>query len=368
MTEAATEAAPAASLPPKNRTLVIGSTVVGTVLLLVAAWLLLVTMRGSLDEERAFRAAQDCAPGTTATDCLRSVPAVIERTQKGRGKTPNYWMYVKDADGETPVLHIRRSAPDSSDTYAGKRIHVTYWEGSVRYLDWANARWYTYADPRGSYRLFLAWGLALGTFGAGALLTALWWVRGYATTRLRYPWQPAVVATGTLALVGAGALIPWFTNGWRTGLLVHGVAGAVVVAGCALAAVLLRRANARKTTDTVTVQTVVPTEEAVFPGFVRGDVPYGGSLGGGFLVAEAGRLSIIPDPNYRVRPRIVPGTLEPLRVRPPYRTDPKDLHLNGNWLVVECRDGDTPVYVATAKECIPLLLGSLTTARQLAQI
>ncbi|WP_438292387.1 hypothetical protein [Streptomyces sp. HUAS TT7] len=367
MNERRAEAAPAALSLPKNRAVVISATAIGTALLLVMVWLLLVPMPERLDTERAFRAAKDCAPGTSATDCLHSVPAVIERTRERSGKTPSHWMYVKTAEGNTPTLYFKGDQRYTFDGLAGKRIGVTYWEGSVRYVDWADARWYTAADPRGAYRLFLAWGLALGSAGLGLILIGLWWARSYATTRLRYPWQPGVLIMGTATLGLAGGLLPWFVHGWRAALLAYGVVGAVVAAGCAIVAVGLHRANACKTTDTITITPVVPDEEVVLSGIVRGDVPYGGVLGGGYLVAEATRLSIIPDPNYRLHPKAVPATLEPLRVRPPYRTDPDDLNLGDNCLVLECRDGGTRVYVAASRESMPLVLGALTTARQLHQ-
>uniref|UniRef100_A0AAU2V475 Integral membrane protein n=1 Tax=Streptomyces sp. NBC_00003 TaxID=2903608 RepID=A0AAU2V475_9ACTN len=365
MNERRAKAAPTAPSLPKNRAVVISTTAIGTALLLVTVWLLLVAMPERLEAERAFRAAKDCAPGTAATECLHSVPAVIERTREKTGKTPAHWMYVKTSEGNTPTLYFKGDQRYTFDGLAGKRIHVTYWEGSVRYIDWADARWYTAADPRGAYRLFFAWGLALGTAGLGLMLIGLWWVRGYATTRLRHPWQPGVVIAGAAVLAPMGVLFTWTTHNWRTALCAYGLAGAVVIAGCALAAVRLHRADARRSTDSIVVQPIVPEEEAVFAASVRGDVPYGGVVGGGFVIAEAGRLSIIPDPNYRLHPRVVPGTLEPLRVRPPYRTDPFDV--GDTALILECRDGDTPVYIAAARENMPLLLGALTSSHQLAQ-
>ncbi|WP_189968717.1 hypothetical protein [Streptomyces violascens] len=345
----------------------ISTTAIGTALLLVMVWLLLVPMPERLDTERAFRAARDCAPGTTATDCLHSVPAVIERTREKGGKTPSHWMYVKTAEGDRPALYFKGDQRSTFEGLAGKRIHVTYWEGSVRYIDWADARWYTAADPRGAYRPFLAWGLALGSAGLGLILIGLWWARGYATTRLRYPWQQGIAVVGTGILGLAGGLLPWLVHGWRAALLAYGVAGAVVAAGCAFAAAVLHRVNARKTTDTVDIEPVIPADETILAGIVRGDVPYGGVLGGGYLMADAEGLSIIPDPNYRNHPKLIPATLEPLRVRPPYRTDPEGLDLGDVCLVLECRDGDTPVYVAATRESMPLVLGALTAARQLAQ-
>ncbi|GAA2469178.1 hypothetical protein ACFPFX_00540 [Streptomyces mauvecolor] len=367
MNERRAEAAPTTPALPKNPAVVIGTTAVGTALILVMTWLLLGPMPQRLDTERAFRSAKDCAPGATATDCLHSVPAVIERTRTKSGKTPAHWMYVKTAEGSTPTLYFGPDQSHSFDGLAGKRIHVTYWEGSVRYTDWANARWYTAADPRGAYRLFLAWGLGLGSAGLGLILIGLWWARSYATTRLRYPWQPGVLIVGTMALGAAGGLLPWVTHGWRAALLAYGVVGVVVAAACALTALGLRRADARKSTDTITIASAVPDGETFFPGIVRGDVPYGGVLGGGYLIAAADGLSIIPDPNYRLHPKPVPATLEPLRVRPPYRTDPRDLNVGDNWLVLECQDGGTPVYVAAARESMPLVLGALTASRQLHQ-
>ncbi|WP_331447942.1 hypothetical protein [Streptomyces xanthochromogenes] len=359
-----TVAGPTQAVPelPERRVLVGITTVIGTALLLAAAWLSLVSVPRALNTEQEFRAARPCpaGPATAAPDCLRSVSAVIERTTLRGPKSRVLWLHVKDAEGGTPALEFKDEGDKPYGNLVGKRIGLTYWEGSVRYVDWANARWYTADDPRGGYRAYLAWALGLTTAGAGLILIGLWWIRGYKNTRLRYPESPALLGVATASLTGLSIAIAWLAPGWGAALKGFGVAAVVVAGACALAILLVRRANTRKETDTIEVAPVVPTEESVFGGAVRGDVPYAGPLGDGYLIAEPGRLSIIPDPDYRLHPRVVPSTLKPVRVRPVYRTDPFDAG-EVAW-VVECRDGETPVFIATAKANIPVLLGALTSA------
>ncbi|MFJ4474338.1 hypothetical protein [Streptomyces xanthochromogenes] len=364
-----TVAGPTQAVPelPERRVLVGITTVIGTALLLAAAWLSLVSIPRALNTEQEFRAARPCpaAPATAAPDCLRSVSAVIERTTLRGPKSRVLWLHVKDAEGGTPALEFKDKGDRPYGNLVGKRISLTYWEGSVRYVDWANARWYTADDPRGGYRAYLAWALGLATAGAGLILIGLWWIRGYSNTRLRYPESPALLGVATASLTGLSIAIAWLAPGWRAALKGYGVTAAVVAGACTLAILLVRRASTRKGTDTIEVAPVVPTEESVFGGSVRGDVPYGGVVGSGFLIAEPGRLSIVPDPAYRLHPRVIPPTLKPVRVRPQYRTDP--FESGGNVLIVECRDGDTPVYIATARENVPVVLGALGSAKQPAQ-
>lgn len=119
MNERRAKAAPTAPSLPKNRAVVISTTAIGTALILVMIWLLLVPMPERLDTERAFRAAKDCAPGAVATDCLHSVPAVIERTREKNGKAHAHWMYVKTAEGNTPTLYFKGASGTRSTGWPG---------------------------------------------------------------------------------------------------------------------------------------------------------------------------------------------------------------------------------------------------------
>lgn len=190
-----------------------------SVCVLVAALLLLVGMRGALDEERAFRAAVGCTPaggagGGNESDCLRSVGARIERTEPETGrKTPSYWMYLTEADGTSSRTRVPGSPREHPTARVGDSVKVTYWREQIRYVDFGSARRYTTADPRGDYRVFLGWGLVAGFQG----LTYLWCWYWYAARLFRvsvraYPWQFGVPLMGGFCLTVVGAVAPWPTD------------------------------------------------------------------------------------------------------------------------------------------------------------
>ncbi|WP_405888569.1 hypothetical protein OG762_28600 [Streptomyces sp. NBC_01136] len=345
--------------PRKNRPRFLGLLAFAGSLVLVAVWLLLGPMRDALHEERDFRAAVACPERTASTGsegCLRTVTARIDRTDPVEGtRSAAYWLYVTEPGGKTDRARIDGSSgPASATAWSGARIQVTEWRGKIRYVAFSDGRQYTHADPRGSYRPYYSAGLGLGLFGAGFLVSTYWWARISAVSPLRYPWQVSVSMTGAVVLACAGALAPMVTDGVRAALLfVTGAAGLVLV-GCAVAVLVLRRRQSGD--DTVEVTPTVPDTEQCFLGGIVGEVPYGKN-GGGYLVAAPGLLAQTPDPTGAFARRAVPPTLVPQRVRLPYWSDRSDY--GGGTLVVECRDGETPVLITTKKENVPWVLGAL---------
>ncbi|GAA2499695.1 hypothetical protein [Streptomyces gobitricini] len=341
---------------------VLPSAALGIVFILVAAWLLF-RVPGALQEERRFEAAAACTAPAGSDECLRTVPARVGHTERaGRSRTPNFWLYVTQADGTPARTRLAGSPPSSPTAWSGSRVRVTYWQGQIRYVDFTDGRRYTYADPRGSYRLFLAGGLGLGMYGTGFLWVAYWWARHSAASRRTYPWQVGVALIGALYLAVAGAAVPWLTDDVPAALLLLAAAALPVPAAYAVTASVYRRRG----DDTVHVVPAVPEAEQCVPGAVLGDVPYSPPHGGGYLVVGPGLLATTPDPTGAFARRAVPRTLVPQRVRPPYRTDPGGGNY-GDRLVVECRDGGTPVFVVTAKEHVPWVLGALESAREAAR-
>jgi hypothetical protein len=309
--------------------------------LLVAAWLLLVTMRGALDGEQAFRAAVACAPGSHpspdggADDCLRTVSARIDRTEAVEGrKSSSFWMYLTAADA---------AGPDAADSDPVRR--------------------YTTADPRGDYKLFMAWGLAFGFQGVGYLWGWFWywWAdRSRAAARMRiraYAWQFIVPFMGAFCLTAVGAVAPWPTAGPGAAFRLVGVCGVVVLAVCALVglAVWWRQRD----DDTIALTPSVPDTEQHFPGVILGEVPYAGR--GGHLVAGPAGLATARDWPVASAHREVPRTLTPIRVRPPYWTDPAGRpDYDGRVVVLECEDDGVPVLIATRRKKMPWVLGAVT--------
>ncbi|MEU5434128.1 hypothetical protein AB0G73_12220 [Streptomyces sp. NPDC020719] len=352
---------------PRNRGGLIYSATLGAAFALIAAWLLLVNMPRALDSEHDFRAAVACpAPQSPAQpqsappsgeDCLRSVPARVDHTRDAHRKTVSYWMYVKLADGTTDRARLEGRAGNSS----GDRVHVRYWRGQIRAVHFADGWQAAYADPTGNWRPFAAWGLGLGVFSTGFLWSAYWWSRRSGSSRRANPWQVALPTVAAFGAAWVGVGLALLADSVRDALL--GTAGAVAVTlvGCLLAGFVLGRRRPKD--DTIEVEPVAPgSGEEIFPGAVLGDVPYRAGHGGGYLVTGRGLFATTPDPTGAFARTTVPRTLVPQRVRPPYWTDPGGGDYPAETLVVECRDGRTPVLVVTEKKNVGRVLGALETA------
>ncbi|WP_408053931.1 hypothetical protein [Streptomyces sp. CMC78] len=335
--------------------------ILGSAFTLVAAWLLLVTTPGSHAEERDFRAAVACPTPHNArsgSDCLRTVPAVIDRTEKvTRSKTASYWLYITEADGTATRTRVNGSPREHPGATAGENIEATYWRGQIRYVDLASGRHHTNADPRRSYRIPLTLGLGLGLYGAAFLAGAAAMVRAMRRSVKAHSWQAGLTITGGTVLAAFGALAPWLTDSIAEALQLTGLATVVVLALCALAVPFLRRRN-RGGDDTIALRPSVLTEERCFPGLIMGEVPY--ASGAGYLIAGPGLLATTPDPTGVFHRKPAPRTLTPLRLRPPYLTDPAGRpDYDGRAVVLECEDNGVPVLVVTRKKDAPAVLGAL---------
>ncbi|WP_405821405.1 hypothetical protein OG705_17025 [Streptomyces sp. NBC_00838] len=337
---------------PRNRATMRRAAVLGSLCALVAAWLLLVNVRGALDDERAFRAAVSCDSGD---DCLRTTGARIDRTERVEGKkTASYFLYVTEADGTTSSPRLWGSPSDPPAASTGTRVEVTYWRGQIRYVDFDSARRHTTADPRGGYRPFASFGLAIGVFGAGILWVSYWWARHSRSTLRADPWQVGVPITGAVLLTLPGAGAPWATDSFGSALRLLGLCSLAVLAVCSVAALIVRRRQ--RGDDTIAMTPSVPTEEQIFAARIVGEVPYATQA---FLVAGPTSLFSTPDPTGAAFRRRIPDTLSPVRVRPPYWRDPDHHNYGAKAVVLECEDKGTPVLVVTARTNMPWLLGTL---------
>ncbi|WP_327428939.1 hypothetical protein [Streptomyces sp. NBC_01236] len=333
----------------------------GGVLLLIAAWLLLVNVRGALAEEREFRAAVACPTRTVSTggseDCLRTVTARIDRAERDtKHKGASYWLYVTEPGGKKDSAWIKGHTPGSPTAWSGAHVKVTLWRGEIRYVDFPAGRLSTHADPRGSYRPRLAASLGIGFFGLAPLWAGYWWARRSMASPLRAPWQLSLPMVGALTLAATSAVVALVTHGIWTALECVAVAAGVVLLGCTVAALALRRRQ--KDDDTIEVTPSVPTSEQCFAGSVLGEGRYSAG-GGGYLVAAPGVLLTTPDPTGAFARRPVPSTLTFVRVRPPYWTDPHSGDYAAENVVIECHDGETPVVIVTKKENVAWVPGAL---------
>ncbi|MFF0505603.1 hypothetical protein ACFYUH_18645 [Streptomyces fimicarius] len=337
---------------------------VGILFSLVAAWLLLLTAPGARDDERAFTTASECtaAAGRGASDCLRTVKAVIDRTeQETMRKTPSYWLYITEADGTSTRTRIDGNPDLTPAARPGAAVDVTYWQDRIRYVGFGSDRHYTNADPRGAFRIPLVVGLVVGIFGAMLLASAAATAWSGRRSLKAFPWQVGLIVTGGTSLILFGAVAPWLSNDIGKALRLTGLAGLVVLALCALAVPFLRRRN-RGGDDTIALRPSVLTEERCFPGLIMGEVPYASSAG--YLIAGPGLLATTPDPTGVFHRKPAPRTLTPLRLRPPYLTDPTGRpDYDGRAVVLECEDNGVPVLVVTRKKDAPAVLGALGPVR-----
>lgn len=330
----------------------------GILFTLVAAWLLLLTTPDARDDGRAFTAAPACtAPGGSDSDCLRTVAAVLDRTERETGrKTPSYRVYLTEADGTSTRTTIKSDLKRLPAANPGASIEVTYWQDQIRYVDFGPDRRYTKADPRESFRLPLTIGLVLGVLGAMLLTAAAATAWSSRRSPRAYTWQVGLTITGGMFLTLFGAAAAWNSDDIGDALHLTGMAGVVVLALCALAAPFLNRRH--RGDDTIAVHLSVLTEEACFPGLIMGEVPYANHAG--YLVASPGILATTPDPTGAFHRKAAPRTLTPIRVRPPYLTDPRHRpDYDGRAVVVECEDNGVPVLVVTHRKDAPAVLGAL---------
>ncbi|MEV5940377.1 hypothetical protein [Streptomyces sp. NPDC051994] len=333
--------------------------VLGAVLVLGACWLLLVVVPGALDEEKAFVVATGCPLARVSAECRHTVTATVTSVvadQKHR--STYYWLgFDPVPNGQKALAPLRVKMDGRTPVFAavepGAIAQLTYWHGEIRYVEYRDLRQYTSSDPRGGYRLPFAAALVLIFLGGAALRGAHWWAGRAGEPAAPEPWRLAVPLVSALLLACCAFGTPWVAGGVPTALLLT-AAGAVPV--LAWAAWLTRR-HRRRTTDTIRVAPLMPATPGCFPGRVLGEVPYAHE-GFGYLVAAPGLLAATPDPTGRFARHPVPRTLTPIRVRPPYWTDPGPRPAPGSQ-VVECRDGATPVYVVTEKRYTAWVLGAL---------
>ncbi|MGW2859972.1 hypothetical protein [Streptomyces sp. NPDC001205] len=362
----------------RDRSAALTPAVIGAALVIVAGWLLLAVVPGALDQERAFVAAAACPVAQASTECRHTVTATVTSAAADhKHRSTYYWLgfgHVQDEPvalpGRLKTGPLRSAAPGRAAAVAPRRVkmdgrtpvfaavhpgtalHLTYWRGEIRYVDFQGLRQYTVADPRGGYRLPFAAALVLLSAGGACLRAAYCSVRR-AESSAHERWRLTVPLASVLLISCFAFGTPWVTGGVPTALLLTAVGAVPVLAGAAW----LTHRHHRRTTDTIKVTPLVPLGEECFPGTILGEVPYSHE-GFGHLLAAPGYLAATPDPAGRFARRPVPRTLTAVRVRPPYWTDPGPRPAPGAQ-VVECRDGATPVYVVTEPRYTAWVLGAL---------
>ncbi|GAA1426063.1 hypothetical protein GCM10009601_34150 [Streptomyces thermospinosisporus] len=322
---------------------------IGLVVLLVCAWLFS-TVPDHQAEERAYRAARPV-----------SVPARVEaKVDEVWGKSTRHWLHVTERGSERRL----RMSDVGDDIYGrvrpGDRVTVEYWRGEIRAVTFDGVTQQTHESPIGDWRMPL--GIGLGLVPVGVLLVWTGWYYRY-----RYPTAPkgrhtlmpgavwaAGLMEGTIAFLASGA------DTVRDALLVAACGIPPSAAIGALTFWLVWR-RIRKADDTSDIVPVVPASRITVSATVHGDVPYS-RYGCNLLVLGDGPPATTPDPAGRVARVELPDTLTVERVRGWRLGEDPDAWPGAykyNGVVIECRDGEKQVLIASRRRDAPVILGVL---------
>ncbi|MFD7922953.1 hypothetical protein ACFV3R_27505 [Streptomyces sp. NPDC059740] len=340
----------------RERRQALSSVITGGVLLVAGLVLLLVITPQNAAVERDFAAARPCAARSDSSECLRTVPAAVRHVTKVVSRSTRYSLTLAPAGGAEWHVKMAGIGGLAAQVSVGDEVRATLWRGEVRFVSFGELRQDTTDNPKGAHRPWEAVGLGTTLLSLGFLWGAYWLWRRASDSPAGSPWQIAVPMGGTLVLAGVGGLASLLAPSAWGAVVVVAVAAVPVAVVCAV----LIRVKRRQTTDTIEVAARVPEGERCFAGSLRGGVPYE-VPGYDYLVVGPGRFATTADPTGVFACREVPGTLVPVRVRPFYRTDPWP-GLSHEFVVVECRDGETPVLVAVGRRNADVVLGALESA------
>lgn len=211
---------------------------VACVLLLVGGVVAVQGVPAAAAYVQAWESAVPCSPGTPTADrgdCLRTVHAVIERTEAQPGERHSSYLYFTD-DRPTDRRMVSRNAADSFR--AGDRVRLTVWHGTVMEVEGDRHVWREHIRGAGDFAA-LAAGLTLGAgfaaarflirfrhrnrpdgeilpsalpFGAAFGVTALWLL----PLSYLHPMAPfASPATTTWASLGTTVTLTLLVWAWR---------------------------------------------------------------------------------------------------------------------------------------------------------
>ncbi|MFI1800068.1 hypothetical protein ACH427_22320 [Streptomyces sp. NPDC020379] len=222
--------------------------VAGLGLAVVAAFLLGVTVPGKRADAWAFATAPACLPDEPSTECRKTVPATVEKTETTTdGGTEHHWLTLTGPDRGSHRVDMSRSASVFGAVRRGDRVAMTSWRGKVRYVDFRGMRQDATDRPKEAYRLPLGTGLALLPLSA----MFLWFARGLARRAAGAPartlWQISVAIASGICLALIAFFAPLATDTVSTALLLSAVAAfPVVIAGLWLIRQQRRRPTGRR--------------------------------------------------------------------------------------------------------------------------
>ncbi|MGW7523214.1 hypothetical protein [Streptomyces sp. NPDC054783] len=318
----------------------------------VAAWF----VPAVTAEERAWHAARPCASGARGNDCLRTLPAVIERTDP---HSPKQGGRLYFAGGRpTPRMWVSYDAAEAFE--AGDRVRLTVWRGQVMKVAGARYVWHEHVATGGSQAVVAALcALAAGWPGARLLLRA----RGHRLPEGEAPpsalpflvpllgtavWLLPLCYRHPVSLFGSTATIAW----WAVGALVS-----VALSGWAW------RATRIRTPGRSTAPELPADGEVFLSACFLEHTDYNPHGFGTHIVLGAGEPAVTPQagPGRFAAKRIPVGRLTVQAVRRP-RGEEGDL-VPRSWHIAELDDAGTPVRLAAAPDDLARILRALSAVR-----
>ncbi|MEW1721049.1 hypothetical protein [Streptomyces sp. NPDC093109] len=191
--------------------------------LLLGAGAGLVGVRGTVDDERAFRAAEPCpAAARAGADCLRELPASVERTvtrDNGRAGT-TYRLRLTGPDVPHEV-DLPGAGPFLKRLHPGDGVTVTMWRDYATTVAKDGHIQHTTDTPEGEPEFMTALSLALLAFGAYACYVGVVLVRRPSRSTGGAPLPALLVPLGAFSVAAALLTIPTVLVGDVTNPLVQ---------------------------------------------------------------------------------------------------------------------------------------------------
>ncbi|MEV5932162.1 PH domain-containing protein [Streptomyces sp. NPDC052079] len=334
--------------------------VVACVLLLAGAALAARTVPDAGAYEREWESATPCAPGTPAAvrgDCLRTVRAVIARTEPDLPKKTS-WLYFTD---DRPMERLAVSSEAAEQFRAGDRVRLTVWRGVVKEVAGDRHVWREHTPGAGDFAMLAAaLVLAAGYPAARVLLR----VRG----RRRPDGEvlPSALPFGASLVVTALWLLPLcylhpaapFASPTTTVWTSLGTLTTLTLLVWAWRATRIRPPGEDG-------EPGVPADQEVFlPARFLDATDYNPHhFGTHVVVGGDGPPAVVPHPGpgrFAARPLPV-SRLTLTRVRPIREGDADTIP--GNWHVAELDDAGTPVRLAAAPADLTRILRALHLPR-----
>jgi len=358
--------------------------------LLAGAGAALWAVPGATSDERAWEAAVPCTATTPAverSECLSTMPTVIERTGKGSSRHGG-WVYFVDG---RPLKRVLVSSDDAVAFQPGDQVELTFWRGRVTKIAGQHHVWNEHMPVAGDTAVLAAGCvLAAGYFAAQLLLrlrgrrlpdddvlpsplpfaaalavTALWLLPFCYTYALSLPDSPAGLAW---LAVGSAVSLSLFAWAWHATRLrtpaeidsARGTGGTGSAGGALKVDAGVKGAKGVKGAEGA----AVPGEEVFLTARFLDDTDYSPHGFGTHIVLGGGSPAVTPHSG--------PGRFAAIRIPVERLTLTKVRRVRGsdgdmvsrNWHIAELDDAGTPVRLAAAPEDLARIIHALDLAQQ----